>query len=183
MVEIYQSGEEIGFRVSDSIMQQVEQWEQAIDERVFFEQLRTGLLIWQEGEIHPDSFELMQKRYKKHGKIEPYYGCSGCSPSFQFHILPASNRLKLVVKHAATSESIEFASLPFSEGSIKQGAWHFRIKGKELDNLAKWEEWDATSALSNRYIFRFFSCGIGAGCSVKSVETGNEVNITDYDAW
>lgn len=183
MIEAYQSDVEISFKVPGSIIQQVQEWEKGIDERVFHEQLRTGRLVCDEGEIHPDSFELMKKRYKKHGKIEPYYGCSGAFPSYQFHILPILTHLNLTVEHGATSEVLEFTSLPFSGGLPLPDSWNFNITGKEMDNLARWKEWVADAALSDRYIFHFFSCSIGRGATVKNTESGNEVNVTDYDDW
>lgn len=183
MVEAYQSDSEIGFRVPDSILWQVEEWERAIDERVFFEQLRTGRLVWHEGEIYPESFESMQKRYKKHGKIEPYYGCSGCSPSFQFQILPDHNHLTLTIKHGAMNDTVEFASIPISEVLDLKGARTFTIKGKELETLIEWEEWDLSAALSCRYIFLFFSGSLGGGVRINNTETGNEINATNYEDW
>ena len=183
MIEAYQSDGEIGFKIPDSIFQQVKQWEEAIDERIFYEQLLTGRLVWGEGEIHPVSFDTMKKRHKKHGKIEPYYGCSGAPPTFEFQILPERTHLKLTVKHGAIDNTLEFASLPLSQGLNLLKGRNFRIKGKEMDNLTCWEEWDADTALSDRYIFHFFSCSLGGGATVKNTETGNEVNVTDYDDW
>lgn len=183
MVEAYQSGEEIGFTVPGSLLQQVKAWEEAIDERIFHEQLLTGRLVWGEGEIYPHTLESMKKRYKKHGEIEPYYGCSGAPPTFDFQILPELTHLKLTVKHGAIDDTFEFASLPLSQGLNLPEVRKFRIKGIEWENLLQWEEWDTDAALSDRYIFHFFSCSIGGGATVKNAETGNEVNVTDYDDW
>jgi hypothetical protein len=183
MVGEHQLGAKVCFQAPAGIVQQVQAWEQEIDERIFFEQLRTGRLVYDEYEIHPDSYSLMKKRYKKHGRIEPYYGCSGSSISYQFHILPATGHVELTVQHGATRETISFASLPFAECLDQPAARCFQITGKEMETLAQWEEWDAEAGLSGKYMFQFFFSGIVNGCVVKNTETGNEVNLTDYDDW
>lgn len=179
----HQLGAKVCFQAPAGIVQQVQDWEQAIDERIFFEQLRTGRLVYDEYEIYPDSYSLMKKRYKKRGRIEPYYGCGGSGLSYQFHILPTTGHVELTVQHNPTRETISFTSLPFAECLDQPAARCFQITEEEMEKLAQWEEWDAEAGLSGRYMFKFFSCGIGNGCVVKNTETGNEVNIANYDAW
>jgi hypothetical protein len=93
----------------------------------------------------------------------------------------------LKITHSFTQESIDLESETIVVagviGNNGNKLMKYSITGNELKNLIAWDEWSDSFALSGQYIYEFISSGIGTTVSVKNVETGNEINITDYDDW
>ncbi len=212
MIQVYQSRTELSFRVVEDLFQQLNQWSYSIDEKVFNDQLTTGL--FQGGELDQDTLALM--RYvKDQGGILPYYGFGGSSGVCSYHFHPMSTRFKLSVVHQVVNETKEFltpyervsepfqpqnkrrfkfSSFPYLMKEPLPEAWSgelpemldCRIFGRELENLARWKEWIEKLALSEQYIYKFGEVSVGVtGFAVKvhNVETNHTIDITDYDNW
>ncbi|MBW6486559.1 MAG: hypothetical protein K0B01_10475 [Syntrophobacterales bacterium] len=192
MITVIKSNKEISFVVSEYFSKKAEQFINDINKKVLEEQLVTKRL--KDIEIPEPRLKSMMKQKlesmnNKDADIHfmPYYGVDGSfgSPLFQFQISPSISTLKIT--HWYTKESIDLKSERITAagviGNNDNKLIKYRIAGNELKNLIAWDEWSDSFALSDRYIYEFISVSIGTAVSVKNIETGNEINITDYDDW
>lgn len=187
MITVIKSREEISFALSEAFSKKAYKFINDIDKKVLEEQLITKHL--NEHEISDEWLEFMMKQKiesinNENAEISfmPYYGVDGSfgSPLFQFQISPSIATLKIT--HKYTQEIIELKSESIVvPGAINNKLIKYTITGNELNNLIAWEEWSDSFSLSGRYIYEFLSISIGTAVSVKNIETGNKINITDYD--
>jgi len=193
MITVVKSSKEISFELSSDFSQKARQFINDINKKVLEEQLSTKRLN-KEIEIPESWLEFMIEQKLESIDDEnsdirfmPYYGVDGSfgSPLFQFQISPSSSTLKIT--HGYTQEIIELKSerivVSSAIGNNDNTLIKYTIIGNELKNLIAWEEWSDNFALSGRYIYEFLSISIGTAVSVKNIETGNKINITDYDGW
>jgi hypothetical protein len=192
MIEVVQSTKEISFVLTTSIAKKAYQFVNDINKKVLEDQLITKHL--NEHEISEAWLKSMKEQKIESMNNEnaeiwfmPYYGVDGSfgSPLYQFQVLPTCSKLKIT--HGYTHETIDFNSKRIvvvdSVAKNYRESISYTITGQELQNLIVWEEWSENIALSERYIYEFVSISIGTAVSVKNIETGNEINITDYDDW
>lgn len=200
MITVIKSNKEISFELSAHFSQKARQFTNDINKKVLEEQLVTKRLknieIPEPFDIEiPESWleSMMEQKLESMNDenadihFMPYYGVDGGggSPLFQFQTSPSISTLKIT--HGYTKESIDLKSerivVAGGIGNNDNTLIKYSITGNELKNLIAWDEWSDSFALSGRYIYEFISISIGTAVSVKNIETGNEINITDYDDW
>jgi hypothetical protein len=192
MIKVIKSRKEISFELSESFSKKAIKFINDINKIVLEEQLVTKHL--KDIEISDCWLESMMKQKiesmnNENANIQfmPYYGVDGSfgAPLFQFQISPSISTLKIT--HGYTQETIELKSERIAVadfiGNNNNTLTKYTITGNELNNLIAWEEWSDSFSLSGRYIYEFLSISIGTAVSVKNIETGNEINITNYDDW
>jgi hypothetical protein len=192
MITVIKSNKEISFELSTHFSQKAMHFVNDINKKVLEEQLVTKRLkdikipdSWLESMMEQNLESMSDENADIH--FMPYYGVDGGfgSPLFQFQTSPSISTLKIT--HGYTRESIDLKSerivVAGGIGNNDNTLIKYSITGNELKNLIAWDEWSDSFALSGRYIYEFISISIGTAVSVKNIETGNEINITDYDDW
>lgn len=192
MITVIKSNKEISFELSAHFSQKTRQFVNDINKKVLEEQLVTKKLknikipdSWLESMMEQKLESMNDENVDIH--FMPYYGVDGGggSPLFQFRTSPSLSTLKIT--HGYTEESIDLKSERFVVsghiGTNDNTLIKYNITGNELKNLIAWDEWSDSLALLGRYIYEFISISIGTAVSVKNIETGNKINITDYDDW
>jgi hypothetical protein len=211
-LEILNAKNVIGFRVSGKLFQQISNWEYAIDEMVFKEQLATGSFHGQYP-VDGDVLKVM-KQVEKEGGILPYYGVGGSSGAGAYYFKPTSTGVAIQVEHTVvkqfldiniseenistfvdrkTTPRFKYSSTPYIIDEELPEAWSktpaneiiFRIAGTEYQKLVGWENWVEEQAFTSRYIYRFALVSMGSGYTIKveDTKTGSIINATDYDGW
>src|SRR5664279_5563363 len=99
-IQFTQSEEAICFTISGPVLDQIREWDLAVDEAVFKEQLATGL--FRDGHPIPEPITNLLQLYKSKGLIRPCYGADARSGlSFGLHRMGDGYTMK--VHHAAGS--------------------------------------------------------------------------------
>ena len=176
---------EIRFTISGELCQRIFDWESALDEQVFNEQLSTGLFRGRP--LDDDMLKVMQ-RAKEQGGIMPYYGAGGSRGVcvYSLRVTDAGNVIK--VEHSEAGASVEFEdtiSQP-REPAVVTPIMMFKIDEQEYKNLRQWKYWADRDALTPRYIYRFGRVSLGRlGYTVKveDTSTSNKIDVTDYEDW
>ena len=213
MIEVQKLYNEIGFRVSSELLKQLHDWEYSVDEMVFKEQLATGsykgrysvqrglLKIMQQaeqqGKIMPYygaggssgacAYKFRLKGSKCHLRIE--HSLTGDALDLEADIKKLKARVKIVRK-----PEIQFSFLPYVTDEELNHPWTgernptlvCKIAGQEYETLTQWKNWIEEQALTPRYIYRFGQVSLGpTGFSVKveDTETGEVIDVSDYDNW
>lgn len=175
---------ELRFTLSGSVCQRISDWERGLDEMVFNEQLTTGSFRGHYRVDDPATKAVMQD-IKAQGKIAPYYGVGGGSGSCVYALQHLDKGYVARVENEAVKELAEFTDEPNSTPS-SHPVLTFKINGKELQNIRRWEHWVEPQASTSRYIYKFGQVTMGRlGYTVKveDTQTGNVIDATDYDDW
>jgi hypothetical protein len=176
---------EIRFTISGKLCQHISDWEFAVDEQVFNEQLNTGLFRGRP--LDNDDLKIMQM-VKERGGIAPYYSAGGSRGTcvYSLRVTDAGNVLK--VEHSEAGASVEFEdtlSRPREPEAVTP-IMIFKIDEQEYKNLRRWKYWSDHDALTPRYIYRFgrVSLGrLGYMVKVEDTSTGNKIDVTNYKDW
>ncbi|TAE56402.1 MAG: hypothetical protein EAZ76_06785 [Nostocales cyanobacterium] len=213
MIYVKNSNTEIAFIVPSDIFKQTKDWEYTQDRNVFEEQLATGSfkgkypvknymieimkIAQQQGKIMPyygaggssgACFYLFRFLTNK-CRFQVTHSVTKKSLWFylKFEILPPSIKIE-------RKPEMQFSFLPYFTDEKLENPWNgerhkvlvCKIFDQEYENLKKWKYWKNTEALTTRYIYRFAQVSMSAtGFSIKvrDTDTGNKIDITDYDNW
>ena len=134
----------------------------------------------------------------------PYYGAGGSRGACGYTLRRNDSGYTVNVENVTVKESFEFhdratdkrepfkaylqtwAAVNLKLGKVAKPYLIFKINGKELSNLRNWEHWNKTQALTSRYVYRFglVSMGrLGYTICLDDIQSGEEINITDYANW
>lgn len=212
MVEAQQSINEVGFRISQPLLQQIYDWEYSIDEKVFKEQLETGSYKGQY-RVNEAMRPIIKEIYEKEGKILPYYGAGGSSGACVYSFHCNSSSCEMVIENTLTEDELQLNlsiteidqdpkkereqrlkfsiaitnfDLPEGWSGVPKNTLVCKIAGREYDNLAKWANWEPNQAFTGRYIYSFGQVSMGATgltVKVKDTVTNEQVDVTDYENW
>jgi len=98
------SANEIVFRISGKRYQRLLEWERAVDERVFKQELETGRSP-RGVELSPDTLEIMRLAVKRGKALPPWYGVS--QGAYVYEFVPTTAGLIIKVKNTETGDSID----------------------------------------------------------------------------
>lgn len=179
------SSGEIRFTVSGALCQHILDWERGIDERVFEEQLSTGLF---RGQPLDDDHLRVMHRAKEQGHIMPYYGAGGNRGACTYSFRETDTGCTIEVENAETGDSAELEDTYDSSDEFEADKpnMEFRIDGQEYQNLRGWAYWSDKEALTPRYIYRFGRVSLGRlGYTVKveDTEANERIDATHYEDW
>jgi len=212
MIEILKLSTELAFRVYGEKLEQIYQWDYAINKAVFEEQLETGSY---KGFIISPGIKFLMEKAKECGKIMPYYGVGGSSGAciYTFQIQDSQCSLKvencvtkdvlnllLTIEEANSDSSfvrhpeIQFSIAPYIFDEELTHPWSggrnqqlvCKIAGKEYQNLVTWKNWREEQSLTSQYAYSFGQVSLGpTGLTVKVFDNQTEetIDITDYDDW
>ncbi len=97
---------EIRFTISSELCQRISDWEFALDEEIFNEQLNTGLF---RGRLPLDDDMLKVMRWaKEQGGIMPYYGAGGSRGACVYSLRVTDTGSVVKVEHTEAHASVEF---------------------------------------------------------------------------
>jgi len=210
MLEVKQSINELGFRISQPLIEQIYNWEYSIDEKVFQEQLETGSY---KGRYKVDETMrlVMRTIYERKGKILPYYGAGGSSGASVYRFHCNGSDCKIVIENRLTKDTMQlnlsiveinkdvemeqeqrfkFSIAPYITNLELPEAWRgspndrlvCKIAGREYENLTKWENWEPNQAFTEKYIYRFGQVSLGStGLTVKVKDTVTNEEIDVTD--
>ncbi len=188
-ITMYCREDEICFIVLGTTCQHILDWEYAIDEMVFDEQLTTGSFRGR----YPvdDELQAVMLVAKAEGRIMPYYGVGGSRGSCVYSLQLMGTRGIIKIKNETARESMELAADAEVRADcaavVSEGPQIvFKINGKELQNLRRWEYWCEDQASTSRYIYRFAQVALGRlGYTIKveDTKTGNVIDVTAYEEW
>lgn len=179
----------IGFRISGELLKQIEKWEYMIDEKIFKEQLATGIGIGR----HPLSSQQLaaMKQAEKEGKILPYFGILGARGCCEYHFTATPEGFHISVEHTVTRKSFgidlmyeeigtfsdressytyKYSPFPFMGDTDEETknkpatTMTFFIQDDEYRALAKWENWNEKEALTPRYKYIFTVATLVSTC-------------------
>jgi hypothetical protein len=184
-ITVHKTHDELRFIVSGPLCQRIIEWERRIDERVFQEQLSTGLFRGQP--LDEQQLELMRAAQDR-GHIMPYYGAGGSRGACTYSFRTTDGGYSIEVENAETGGSITLTdndtSLNTSE--VEEPSLIFRIDGAEHRSVRTWAQWSDADALAPRYIYRFSRVSLGRwGYTVRvaNTETGGWIDATHYADW
>ena len=98
------SANEIVFRISGKQYQRLLEWERAVDERVFKQELETGRSP-RGVELDPDTLEIMRLAVERGTKIPPWYGVT--QGAYVYAFVPTTVGLVIKVENTETGDSID----------------------------------------------------------------------------
>jgi hypothetical protein len=183
-VTFQSSKDEIRLTVFGAICQDISEWQTALDEMVFNEQLATGSF---RGRYHVEGDLLRAMQVAKtQGRIMPYYGAGGSRGSCVYRLQRTDGGYMVQVENTTVHKKSEFydeLGLPAMSDQPPTSSYTFKIDGKELRNLRAWEQWDEAQAGTARYQYEFGEVSLGRlGYTVRvwDRQTGERLDATDY---
>jgi len=183
-INLHSSKTEIRFTLFGALCQQIFEWQSALDELVFNEQLATGSFHGRY-RVTGDLLRAMQLAKSK-GRIMPYYGTSGSRGSCVYRLQRQEAGYLVQVENTTVHKKSDFydeLSLAALTDPLPTPAFMFKIDGKELRNLRAWEQWDEAQVSSARYLYEFGEVSLGRlGYTVKVIDmqTNEHLDATDY---
>ncbi len=161
----------IVFKISNKQYQNYENWQKEVEERIAREQLETRV-SYQGNELSRLDLDWIKENLAG-GKPRPYYGAVGGAYVYEF--CPTSAGLSVKVENTESGDEINLTDYEASQERVM-----FEIGGEDYQNLVKWQQ-----GIEDRgdYIYRFCPTAVGLIIKVKNTETGDEIDLTEYDDW
>lgn len=184
-ITLHSSKTEIRFTLFGALCQSIFEWQSALDELVFNEQLATGSFHGRY-RVTGDLLRAMQLAKSK-GRVMPYYGAGGSQGSCVYRLQRQEAGYTVHVENTTVHQKSDFYDELSQEAMtdpLPTPAFTFKIDGKELRNLRAWEQWDEAQASSARYIYEFGEVSLGRlGYTVKvtDMHTHEQIDATDYE--
>jgi len=172
-IEMEKFEDRLEFRVSGETLRKLADWEYAVDEMVFNEQLETGSY---QGMYKIDDVMLMvMKRAKGEGQIMPYYGAGGSRGACVYVFKPTLSGCSIKIEHTVTKECMELSEIEVASDEITTSDEEFKflIMGREYKNLRAWKNWNEAKAFTPKYAYRFGQVSLGA--------TGFAIRVQDLE--
>jgi len=186
-ITLQSSKAEIRLTLFGALCQRIVEWQLALDDLVFNEQLATGSFHGRY-RVAGDLLRAMQLAKSK-GRIMPYYGAGGSRGSCIYRLQRQETGYTVQVENTTVHKKSDFydeLSLSALTAPWPTPAFMFKIDGKELRNLRAWGPWDEAQASSARYIYEFGEVSLGRlGYTVKvtDLQTSERIDTTDYPEW
>ena len=185
-ITLQSSKDEIRFTLFGALCQRIVEWQLALDEMVFNEQLTTGSFHGRY-RVAGELLRAMQLAKSK-GRVMPYYGAGGSRGSCVYRLQRQETGYNVHVENTTVHQKSDFYDELSQErmtDPLPTPAFVFKIDGKELRNLRAWGHWDETQAASAKYVYEFGEVSLGRlGYTIKvmDMQTNEQIDATEYHA-